>query len=73
MPTKNPRLNIMLEERMANFLSVLAKHEYKSILNLAKELLIEALERREDMSLSALAETRDIGKAKKIKHSGVWK
>lgn len=73
MPTKNPRINITLEESTAGFLENLAKHEHKSISSLAKELVLEALERREDMSLSELAEKRDTPKAKRITHTHAWK
>lgn len=73
MPTKNPRINITLEESTAGFLSTLAKHEHKSISSLAKELLLEALDRREDMTLSTIAETRDTEKAKRVKHADAWK
>lgn len=72
MPTKNPRINITLEESTAGLLESLAEHEHKSISSLAKELLLEALERREDMTLSAIAEIRDIQNAKRIKHSDAW-
>lgn len=73
MPTKNPRINITVEESIAGVLSSLAEHEHKSISSLAKELLLEALERREDMSLSVIAELRDTVKAKRIKHTDAWK
>lgn len=73
MPTKNPRINITLEESMAGILSRLAHQEHKSISSMAKELVLEALERREDMALSAIAEIRDKAKAKRIKHNDAWK
>lgn len=73
MPTKNPRINITLKESTAGFLSSLAKHEHKSVSNLAKELILEALERREDIALSMLAEIRDTAKEKKVKHIDAWK
>lgn len=73
MPTKHPRINITVEESIAGILSSLAEHEHKSISSLAKELLLEALERREDMGLSAIAEIRDTVKAKRIKHTDAWK
>ena len=73
MPTKNPRINITLEESVAGILSSLADHEHKSVSSLAKELIFEALERREDMNLSAIAEIRDKPKAKRIKHDDAWK
>jgi len=73
MPTKNPRINITFEETTAGLLSDLADQENKSVSGLAKELILEALERREDMSLSALAEIRDHATAKKVKHEDAWK
>lgn len=72
MPTKHPRINITLEESIAGLLTSLAKHENKSVSSFAKELVLEALERREDMALSALAEIRDIPKAKRVKHDDAW-
>ncbi|MCF7799606.1 hypothetical protein K9M16_01245 [Candidatus Babeliales bacterium] len=73
MPTKNPRINITFEIAYAEQLAFLAKQENKSISSLAKELILEALERREDMLLSSLAESRDIKKAKRVKHEDAWK
>lgn len=72
MPTKNPRINVTLEESVAGLLSILADHEHKSVSSLVKELIFEALERREDMNLSAIAEIRDTLKAKRIKHDDAW-
>ncbi len=73
MPTKNPRINITFEEATAHLITSLAKQERKSISNLAKELILEALDRREDMVLSAIAEARDTAQAKRVKHADVWK
>lgn len=73
MPTKNPRINITFEEGIAFLLFQIAEQTHKSVSSLAKELIIEALERREDVSLSALAEARDVKGAKRIKHEDVWK
>jgi len=73
MPTKNPRINITFETETAGLLATLAKHEHKSVSSLAKELILEALERREDMALSIIAETRDVVKAKRVKDKDVWK
>lgn len=73
MPTLNPRINITLEKTLVSLLEQQAKLEHKSVASLAKELILEALERREDMALSAIAEIRDTKKAKRIKHKDVWK
>jgi hypothetical protein len=73
MPTQNPRINITLEESTAAILANVADHEHKSISSLAKELILEALERREDAALSAIAKIRDKSKVKRIKHTNAWK
>lgn len=73
MPTKNPRINITFEESTAGLLSYLAQQEHKSVSGLAKELIMDALERREDMFLSAIAESQDRAGSKKVKHEDAWK
>ena len=55
MPTTNPRVNITFEPATVAILSSLAKQEHKSLAGVAKELVLEALERREDKVLSSLA------------------
>jgi hypothetical protein len=73
MVTKNPRVNVTLGEGLASLLAKLATQEQKSVSTLSRELILEALELREDMALSALAEARDIPNIKRIKHSDdVW-
>jgi len=73
MPTKNPRVNITFEEPAAALLASLAEQEHKSVSSVAKELILEALERREDVALSAIAKVRDTAKIKKISHRDAWK
>lgn len=73
MPTKNPRVNITFEEPAAALLASLAEQEHKSVSSIAKALILEALERREDIALSAIAKIRDTKKAKKISHRDAWK
>jgi len=73
MPTQNPRVNITFEPATAALLSSLAKHEHKSLSSLTKELVLEALERREDRILSAIAKARDVKGVKTIKHEDAWK
>ena len=69
---KNPRINITVEESTAALLSQIASHEHKSISSLAKELVMEALDRREDRILSAISESRDVANAKTVKHDDAW-
>ena len=73
MPTQNPRINITVDASIAKLLSTLADQEHTSVSNITKELVLEALERREDMALSAIANIRDTKHAKRIKHSDAWK
>ncbi len=73
MPSKNPRINITLEPATVAILASLSAREHKSTSSLAKELILEAIERREDMVLSAIAESRDNKDQKTIKHTDVWK
>lgn len=65
---KNPQFNITFEAKTADILNSLAKQEDKTVSNLIKELILEALDRREDMILSVIAESRDTQHAKKIDH-----
>jgi len=73
MPTKNPRINVTFEESIASVLADLAKQEGKSMSCLVKELILEALERREDMELAAIAQARDTKNVKTISHEEAWK
>ncbi len=73
MPTKNPRVNITFEPSTVAILLSLAKQEHMSLSNLTKELVLEALDRREDRVLSAIAEARDCKSVKTISHDDAWK
>lgn len=73
MPTQNPRVNVTLESAIVCVLSRLARQEHKSVSGLTKELIIEALESREDLALSVLAEARDHSEVKWISHKDAWK
>ncbi|MGE3623866.1 MAG: DUF6290 family protein [Bdellovibrionales bacterium] len=75
MPTNNPRLNVTLLPETAVLLAELAKKEGKSVASLAKELVLDALEQREDIALSALAERREKEQAgkKTYSHEEVWR
>ena len=73
MPTTNPRINITLDKSSAAELSHLAHDEHRTVSSLAKELILEALERREDLALSTLAKSRDTKETKRSKHKDAWK
>jgi hypothetical protein len=54
-------------------LTELAKKQDRSTAGFAKELILEALEKREDVALSKLAQIRDIATATRIAHNNAWK
>ncbi|MEX2437707.1 MAG: hypothetical protein WD449_00450 [Candidatus Babeliales bacterium] len=73
MPTKNPRINITVEEPTAKLIAQLAKKQHKTVASFTKELVEKALESMEDMALSAIAESRNIDEATLLEHEDVWK
>ena len=73
MPTKHPRLNVVLDRTLYELLSNLAKKEDKSLSIVAKELLQEAISKHEDISLSELAMKRERESKRTIKHDKAWK
>ena len=73
MPTKNPRLNVVLDETLFSLLSRMAKKEDKSMSVVAKELIQQAVDRHEDMWLSDMAMKREAKSKKTIKHDKAWK
>jgi predicted DNA-binding protein len=73
MTTKNPRINVTFEESTIVILSNLAEHEDKPIAKLVRELALEALEIREDLYLSKVAEKLDKKGAKTYNHNEAWK
>lgn len=72
MPTNNPRINVTFQMVTAVLLAQLAKQESKSVSALTKELILEALEHREDIALSAIAKIRDVENVKRVSHKDAW-
>lgn len=72
MPTKNPRINVMFEEKTANTLMSIADYENKSISSLVRELTLEALDLREDFYLSKITNEIDIKHIKTCSHDEAW-
>jgi len=68
MPFTPSRVKITLDASIMNLVILLAKQEHKSVPALAKELVLEALECREDRFLSELAQKRDNKVEKRVKH-----
>jgi predicted DNA-binding protein len=73
MPTKNPRLNVVLDSELFQMVEKLSKQEDKSMSVVAKELIEEALEKHEDLALSEMAMKREAKSKKTIPHAKAWK
>lgn len=58
MPTKNPRVNVVLEPPVYRALSAFAQREGVSMSLKARDLIREALEGYEDLGLASLAKAR---------------
>ena len=71
--TKNPRISVTFEESTVGMLTQLANQEHKSLASFVRELTIEALEMREDLYLSKVAETLDKKGVKTYSHEDAWK
>ena len=69
----NPRINITFEKETAGLLTHLARHNHQSVASLVRELALEALERREDLYFSKLADQINLETAKTYSHDEVWK
>ncbi|MGK5089687.1 DUF6290 family protein [Bdellovibrionota bacterium FG-2] len=73
MPTKNPRLNVVLDAELYEMVEKIAKQEGKSMSVVAKELMEDALEKHEDMLMSEMAMKRETKSKKTIPHDKAWK
>ena len=73
MQAKNARINVTFEPPLLGLIHNMARAAHQSTAGFIKELALEALERREDVALSALAEVRDTISAKRMKHEDAWK
>ncbi len=75
MPTKNPRINVVLEEPLYRIIRELAKKDGLSLSMVSRDLIREALELREDAALAAFAESREktLKEAGLNNHEETWK
>ena len=77
MPTRNPRVNVVLDDDLFAILSEVSECKQKTLSSLAKELIIFGLEKNEDIYLSNLSEKRLLKYSSKkqylIGHDKVWK
>lgn len=74
MPTKNPRINVVVDEPLYRQVQSLAKRDGVSLSLKARDLIREAMEILEDEALVAVAEKRDAtwSRSKALKHDQVW-
>ena len=74
MPTKNPRVNVVLEEPLYEGLRRWAERDKVSLSLKVRDLVKEALEAQEDRSLVLFAEERErsFDRKKALTHTQVW-
>jgi predicted DNA-binding protein len=74
MPTKNPRVNIVVEPFLYDVLRDLAAAEGVSMSTLTRDLIREAVNLREDVALAAFADARmnTFDKKAALSHEDVW-
>jgi len=73
MPTKNPRLNVVLNADTYETIERIAKAEGKSMSVVAKELMEDAIDKHEDLLLSEIAMKREAKAKKTISHDKAWR
>ncbi len=74
MPTKNPRINVVLEKPLYDVIEISAKREGVSLSLKVRDLLREAIEIEEDLYLAYLAKAREDSLNTKgaLNHREVW-
>ncbi len=74
MPTKNPRVNIVVEPPLYSAMHDLATSEGVSMSTIARDLIREAISLREDVAFAAFADTRmkTFDRKKALSHEDVW-
>jgi predicted DNA-binding protein len=74
MPTKNPRINVVLEKSLYERVEYLAKQEGVSLSLKARDLIRESLETYEDLFLSEFAEQREatFSRSEAVTHDEIW-
>ena len=74
MPTKNPRINIVIDEPTRKAVERLANRDKVSLSLKARDLIRLALELEEDVALALLADERSktLRGKKTLSHDEVW-
>jgi len=74
MPTKNPRINIVLERPLYEVLQQMAQRENVSLSMKVRDLVRESIDRQEDLALAGIAEEREASfdHSRGLRHDDVW-
>jgi hypothetical protein len=74
MPTKNPRVNVVLEKPLYDSVRRLAEKEDVSLSLKIRDLVRQALEAEEDAALAQFAEEREnsFKRSRALTHKQVW-
>ena len=74
MPSKNPRINVVLDDNLYKNIQLLAESDGVSLSAKVKDLIKEALEVQEDLYLAVFAEEREKtwDKSKTRTHDEIW-
>lgn len=74
VPTKNPRVNVVLERPLYEALARLARRDGTSLSLKARDLLRDALETHEDLALDQVARERErtFDRSRALSHREVW-
>ena len=74
MPTKNPRINVVLEKPLYESVRRLAKKEDVSLSLKIRDLVKKALEAEEDAVLAEFAQERErtFRRSKGLAHKQIW-
>ena len=74
MPTKNPRINVVLEKPLYDSVRRLAEKEEISLSLKIRDLVREALEAEEDAALAQFAEEREksFKRSRALTHKQIW-
>ncbi len=74
MPSKNPRINVVLDNLLYQDVRLLAEKDNVSLSAKVRDLLKEAMEIQEDIALSGFAEKREgsWNDSNALTHDDVW-
>lgn len=74
MPTRNPRVNVVLENPVYDIVGRIAREEGTSLSTVVRDLVKEAIEIREDVALTHLATDREhtLPRRRALSHKEVW-